>query len=112
MRIHEAIIEGAKRHPQCRGEYFTYAEGTGQILASCALGAALLAALEARLGQTIETEEELRAALDKLEYNCLNNAIDAMFELSDDTKQMITELNDELGFSREAIAAEIAANEV
>lgn len=105
MKIYEAIRKGAMRHEQNFGLYFSYL-ASGRITGSCALGAALVAALEETINTKIVTMDDFTKAMNSLGFADYEQveALNYFFSLTDETSHEITYWNDELKMSREEIA--------
>lgn len=105
MKLHEAIRKGSKRHPQAFGGYFDY-HHSGLITGTCALGAALLAALEETTNKPIMTMQDFTSAMNANGFSEYEKAkaISYFFGPDADYSYEITYWNDEKKLKREQIA--------
>lgn len=105
------ILLGAKRHQQHKYDYFEFDED-GNIVGSCALGAALISALEEKYGHQYNTKVDLLLELEQRALcHCslskgITDLVREMLSLTDSDIEEIANMNDNLGYSREAIAEE------
>lgn len=93
MKLSEAIREGAKRHPQIFGDLYNRVDGA--VVGSCALGAAMLMQRSFPLLQS--SRVTCPACMDPRIHTRLDN--------------IITHLNDNHRWTREAIADWVATLE-
>lgn len=98
MKLSEAIKLGAAMHAQtCLGGYFEYKDGV--LVGTCALGAAVnaLGATDRGVVATIYEQTGTDVMMTHIAHP-IDGHVDDMY-------QIITELNDERGWTREQIAA-------
>ncbi|SRR5258706_16343763 len=94
MKLADAIRKGSQQRPQAFGDFFEKVEG--QILGSCAIGAAI----EGYFGDTTARIEELHTA-----FPILDKVVEGPEQgMRAELCNVITDLNDMCDWTRECIA--------